>query len=88
MVRRQAGIENLLNLVNTAHRAMKILPYQTEVLKEYRGKSAQEVRFAISEQIREQVFFAGLGEKVQTMKNSKVIVALLRRLMSQFCHAA
>ena len=88
MVRRQAGIENLLNLVNTAHSAMKILPYQTEMLKEYRGKSAQEVRSAISERIREQVFFAGLGEKVQTMKNSKVIVALLRRLMSQFCHAA
>ena len=65
MVRGQSGIDDLLNLVNTAHSAMKILPYQTEVLKECCGRSTHEVRFAISEQIHRQVFFAGLGEKFQ-----------------------
>jgi len=88
MVRRQSEIENLLNLINTAHSAMKILPYQSDFLKEYRGKTAQEVRFAISEQIREQVFFVSLAEKAKTMINSNYFIATLHRLISNLGHVA
>lgn len=58
MVRSRKGIEMLVNLINITYSAMKILPYQDEAFSKYREESVQEFRFFLSEQIRQQVFFA------------------------------
>ena len=63
MVRSKTGIERMLNLINVAHSAMKILPHHDSFWKEFQNQSPQELRFAISEQIRRQVFLATLREK-------------------------
>ena len=39
------GIEMLVNLINVAYCAMKMLPYQDEVFSKYRSESVQEFRF-------------------------------------------
>ena len=64
MVRSRKGIEMLVNLVNITYCAMKLLPYQEETFSKYRAASVQEFRFALSEQIRQQVFYAIFVEKV------------------------
>ncbi len=56
MVRSRKGIEMLVNLINITYCAMKLLPYQDETFSKYRAESVQEFRFALSEQIRQQVF--------------------------------
>lgn len=40
MVRSRKGIETLVNLINIAYCAMKILPYQDEAFSKYRTESA------------------------------------------------
>ena len=47
----------MLVLINILYCAMKILPYQEESFSKYRTESVQEFRFALSEQIRQQVFY-------------------------------
>ena len=63
MVRRRKGIEMLVNLINIAYCVIKILPYQDEAFHKYQTESVQEFRFALSEQIRQQVFYAIFMEK-------------------------
>ena len=58
MVRSHKGIEMLVNLINITYCAMKLLPYYDESFSAYRALSVQEFRFALSEQIRQQVFYA------------------------------
>lgn len=48
----------LVNLINISYCAMKLLPYKEESFSNYRNESVQELRFALSEQIRKQVFYA------------------------------
>lgn len=57
MVRSRKGIETLVNLINIAYCAMKILPYEDEAFEKYRTESVQEFRFILSGQIRAEVFF-------------------------------
>lgn len=45
--------------------AMKLLPYQDKAFYKYQTESVQEFRFALSEQIRQQVFYAIFVEKHQ-----------------------
>ena len=70
MVRSKTGVERMLNLVNAAHSAMKILPHHHACWKDFRYQSPQELRFVISEQIRKQVFFDTLRAKAETMGKS------------------
>ena len=49
MVRSKTGVERMLNLVNAAHSAMKILPHHHACWKDFRYQSPQELRFVISE---------------------------------------
>ena len=63
MVRSKNGIELLVNLNNIGYCAMKILPYQDAAFSKYRNSSAQDFRFELSEQIRQQVFFCQFREK-------------------------
>ena len=81
MVRSRKGIEMLVNLVNITYCAMKLLPYQEETFSKYRAASVQEFRFALSEQIRQQVFYAIFVEKVETSIKSN---ALINALNSSF----
>ena len=88
MVRSKAGIERMLNLINVAHSAMKILPHHYDCWKEFHTHSPQELRFAISEQIRRQVFFATLREKAETMEKSTGFFNTLAQLAEEIWHAA
>ncbi len=52
MIRSRKGIEMLVNLINTAYCAMKILPWKEAAFSKYRAESVQGFRFALSEEIR------------------------------------
>ena len=66
MVRSYKSIGMMLNLINIAYCAMKLLPYQDERISDYRDKSVQDFRFALSEGIRQQVFFATFVQSIET----------------------
>ena len=84
MVRSCKGIEMMINLINVAYCAMKLLPYQDESFSDFRDKSVQDFRFALSEGIRQQVFFATFVQNIETqIKSSSIINALKRRLLSR-----
>ena len=50
---------------NEIDSSMKLLPYVDDKFVGYRNKSVQDFRFALSEGIRSQVFFATFVEKVE-----------------------
>ena len=85
MVRSGKGIEMLVNLINIAYCAMKILPYQEEAFFAYRSESAQEFRFVISEQIRQQIFYARLLQNIETNIKSSLLIKALKRWIQQHC---
>ena len=80
MVRSRKGIEMLVNLINISYCAMKLLPYMEETFSQYRGSSVQEFRFALSERIRQQVFYANLVQNIETHIKSNVIAKVLKQL--------
>ena len=79
-VRTKTAIEHLLNLTNSGHALMKILPYEDEQLSTYRDKSPQELRHALSQQIHKEVFFATLVSKAQSSINSSALLKALQAL--------
>lgn len=83
MIRSRKGIELLVNLINISYCAMKLLPYKEESFSKYRNESVQEFRFALSEQIRQQVFYATFVKNIETSIKSNVIVTLLKHLIQQ-----
>ena len=80
MVRSRKGIEMLVNLINISYCAMKLLPYMEETLSQYRGGSVQEFRFALSEQIRRQMFYVNLEQNIETHIKSKLVIKALEYL--------
>ena len=78
----------MLNLVNTAHSAMKILPYHYDCWKDFQNKSPQELRFAMSEQIRRQVFLTTLSANAETTGKSRGFVDTLIQLVDEIWQAA
>ncbi len=83
MVRSRKGIEMLVNLINISYCAMKLLPYQDEAFYKYQTESVQEFRFALSEQIRQQVFYAIFVEKVETSIKSNALINALKQLIQK-----
>lgn len=83
MVRSRKGIEMLVNLINIAYCAMKLLPYQDETFSTYRIESVQEFRFVLSEQIRRQVFYATFVNNIETSIKSNAIIKVLKKLLHQ-----
>ena len=83
MVRSCKGIEMLVNRINISYCAMKLLPYQDEVFYKYQTESVQEFRFALSEQIRQQVFYAIFMEKVETGIKSNALINALKQLIQK-----
>ena len=88
MVRSKTGIERMLNLINIAHSAMKILPHHHADWKDFHDQSPQELRFAISEQIRRQVFLGTLRAKAETMGKSAGFFDTLTQIAAEVLHAA
>lgn len=83
MIRSCKGIEMLVNLINIAYCAMKLLPYQDEMFSQYRTESAQEFRFALSNQIRQQIFYATFVENIETNIKSSTIINAIKQLIQQ-----
>ena len=83
MVRSRKGIKLLVNLINITYCAMKILPYQDESFAKYRMESVQEFRFALSEKIRHEIFFANFVENIETSIKSTAVSNALKRLIQQ-----
>ena len=83
MVRSRKGIEMLVNLINITYCAMKLLPYQDETFSKYQTESVQEFRFALSEQIRQQVFYAIFVEKAETSIKSNTFINALKQLIQK-----
>ena len=81
MVRSRKGIEMLVNLINISYCAMKILPYQDKAFYKYQTESVQEFRSALSEQIRQQIFYAIFLKKVETYVKSNVLINALKQLI-------
>lgn len=74
----------MIDLINVAYCAMKLLPYQDEKFSDYRDKSVQDFRFALSEGIRQQVFFATFVQNIETrIKSSSIINALKQAIVKQ-----
>ena len=85
MVRGRKGIEMLVNLINTAYCAMKILPWKEEAFSEYQSESVQEFRFALSEEIRREVFYATLLQNIENSIKSNILMKVLKRLIQRQC---
>ncbi len=84
MVRSSKGIEMLINLINIAYCAMKLLPYSDGAFEKYQDCSVQEFRFSLSKRIREQVFIARFAEMLETrLRSSLIIESLIRRIFYQ-----
>ena len=77
LVRNRKGIEMLVNLINITYCATKILPHQDEVFSKHHTESVQEFRFALSSQIREQVFYAIFVKNIKNHIKSNTIMNAL-----------
>ena len=73
----------LINLINISYAAMKLLPYVDDKFAGYRNKSVQDFRFALSERIRSQIFFATFVQKVETQIKSTSVINALKQAFSQ-----
>ena len=83
MVRSRKAIEMLVNLINIAYCAMKILPYYEAEFSEYQDKSVQEFRFALSSQIREQVFYAHFVKNIESHIKSNWVMKAFKQLIQR-----
>ena len=63
---------------------MKILPYTDETFSQYKDTSVQEFRFALSQQINQQVIFATFVKNVETAIKSNVLVKALKSVLLSF----
>ena len=68
---------------NEIDSSMKLLPYVDDKFVGYRNKSVQDFRFALSEGIRRQVFFATFVQKVETQIKSTSVINTLKQAFSQ-----
>ncbi len=83
MVRSRKGIEMLVNLINISYCAMKLLPYSDELFYGYQSVSVQEFRFALSEQIRKQIFYAAFVKNIENSIKSNAVIKALKQLVGR-----
>lgn len=88
MVRHLHGIEMLVNIINLAYSATKLLPYVNTNFVSYQTQSPQEFRFFLSEQIREQLIFATFVKSLENKIKIKSIKSLLKQKVFGFYHHA
>lgn len=85
MVRSRKGIEMLVSLINIAYCAMKLLPYQDETFSKYQNESTQEIRFAFSEGIRQEIFFTKFATNTENGKKSIWIIDSAKQWFREKC---
>ena len=83
MVRSRKGIEMLVNLINISYCAMKLLPYSDKLFYGYQSVSVQEFRFALSEQIRKQIFYATFVKNIENSIKSNIVIKALKQLVGR-----
>jgi hypothetical protein len=86
MVQSYKSIEMMVNLINVAYCAMKLLPYQDERFSDYRDKSVQDFRFVLSEGIHQQVFFAIFVQNIETRIKSSSVKNALKQTFFKHAH--
>ena len=84
MVRRLQGMEMLVNLINLAYSAVKLLPYVDANFSSYQTQSTQEFRFLLSEQIREQIIFTNFTQSLENGIKTKAILTLFKQKVFGF----
>ena len=57
--------------------------YQDEVFSKYSNESVQDFRFALSERIRQEIFFATFVKKSESIIKSTVLMRVLKYLIQQ-----
>ena len=87
-IRRQNGIEHMVNLVDLIYSNLKMMPYLDEHFAKYQNVSPQELRNNISWQIQREIFLGTLVSKAQTAKNPTDLVQALCKLVSSTSEAA
>lgn len=81
MVRSVKGIERLTNLTCISYAAVRLLPYYNSEFQEYRGQSAQEIRYQIGEKIRMNIIIHSLGQTIETIKKDLPLKKAFQELM-------
>ena len=69
----------MVNLINISYCAMKLLPYVDNEFADYKDKSVREFHFAISEGIREQIFFTGFVQNIENQIKSKSVINAIKQ---------
>lgn len=85
MVRSRKGIEMLVNLINITYCAMKLLPYEDSLFADFKKESVQEFRFALSQKIREQVFYAHFVKNIESAIKSNAVKNALKQWIQKQC---
>lgn len=62
---------------------MKLLPYSDELFYGYQSVSVQEFRFALSEQIRKQIFYATFVKNIENSIKSNIVMKALKQLVGR-----
>ena len=70
MVRGSNSIQLLINLINIAYSAMKILSYYDFKFSEFIDDTPQEICMFISEKISNQIFISFIGREAKKLKNA------------------
>ena len=88
MVRGSNSIKLLINLINIAYSAMKILPYYDLKFSEFIDDTPQEMRMFISEKISNQIFISVIGRKAKQLKIADFFLNCLNQLVDKLNYAA
>ena len=88
MVHGSNSIQLLINLINIAYSAMKILPYYNSKFSDFIDATPQEIRMFISEKISNQIFVSILGQKAKQLKNADAFLICLNQLVDGINYAA
>ena len=88
MVRGSNSIQLLINLINIAYSAMKILPYYNSKFSDFIDDTPQEIRMFISEKISNQIFISVIGREAKKLKNADVFLNCLNKLVDKLNYVA
>lgn len=84
MICSKNDIETIVNLINISYCAIKILPYKDETFAQYNDTSVQEFRFALSQQINQQIIFTTFIKNVETTIKSNTLVKAVKSALLSF----
>lgn len=83
MIRKSAGIETFVNLINLSYSTIKILPYIDPKYLKYKDLSVRDLKNLISEEIRKELFFGIFAKKGENVIKSLSISNFMKNLILQ-----